>query len=110
VKEVQVYRHIHVKCPRYGRKIKKIFGTRLNIVLISAALQKMHISNFAKVSYKRVNLGRLHPVARVISDVVGFNPSTQRHYCVDGLKPTSSVIRGCRLFCPCLLCFVVTRI
>jgi hypothetical protein len=27
-----------------------------------------------------LNLGCLHPVARVISDNVGFNPSTQRHY------------------------------
>jgi hypothetical protein len=26
------------------------------------------------------NLGCLHPVARVISYDVGFNPSTQRHY------------------------------
>jgi hypothetical protein len=26
------------------------------------------------------NLGCLHPVARVISDDMGFNPSTQRHY------------------------------
>jgi hypothetical protein len=34
-----------------------------------------------------LNLGCLHPVARVISYDVGFNPSTRR--CVDGLKPTS---------------------
>jgi hypothetical protein len=27
-----------------------------------------------------VYLGCLHPVARVISYDVGFNPSTQRHY------------------------------
>jgi hypothetical protein len=27
-----------------------------------------------------INLGCLHPVARVISDDVGFNPSTQHHY------------------------------
>jgi hypothetical protein len=27
-----------------------------------------------------LNLGCLHPVARVISYDVGFNPSTQRHY------------------------------
>jgi hypothetical protein len=27
-----------------------------------------------------LNLGCLLPVARVISDDVGFNPSTQRHY------------------------------
>jgi hypothetical protein len=27
-----------------------------------------------------LNLGCLHPVARVISDDVGFNPSTQCHY------------------------------
>jgi hypothetical protein len=26
------------------------------------------------------DLGCLHPVARVRSDDVGFNPSTQRHY------------------------------
>jgi hypothetical protein len=30
--------------------------------------------------YILVNLGCLHPVARVISYDVGFNPSTQRHY------------------------------
>jgi hypothetical protein len=28
----------------------------------------------------KLNLGCLHPVARVISYDVGFNPSTQRHY------------------------------
>jgi hypothetical protein len=28
----------------------------------------------------KLNLGCLHPVARVISYGVGFNPSTQRHY------------------------------
>jgi hypothetical protein len=28
----------------------------------------------------KLNLGCLHPVARVVSDDVGFNPSTQRHY------------------------------
>jgi hypothetical protein len=28
----------------------------------------------------KLNLGCLHPVARVRSDDVGFNPSTQRHY------------------------------
>jgi hypothetical protein len=27
-----------------------------------------------------LNLGCLHPVARVVSYDVGFNPSTQRHY------------------------------
>jgi hypothetical protein len=36
------------------------------------------------LNYNIFNLGCLHPVARVISDDVGFNPSTQR------LKPTSS--------------------
>jgi hypothetical protein len=30
--------------------------------------------------YNIINLGCLHPVARVISYDVGFNPSTQRHY------------------------------
>jgi hypothetical protein len=33
-------------------------------------------SNYAT----RFNLGCLHPVVRVISYDVGFNPSTQRHY------------------------------
>jgi hypothetical protein len=28
----------------------------------------------------KLNLGCLHPVARVRSDDVGFNPSTQRYY------------------------------
>jgi hypothetical protein len=28
----------------------------------------------------KINLGCLHPVVRVISYDVGFNPSTQRHY------------------------------
>jgi hypothetical protein len=30
--------------------------------------------------YTLLNLGCLHPVARVKSYDVGFNPSTQRHY------------------------------
>jgi hypothetical protein len=30
-----------------------------------------------------LNLGCLHPVARVISYDVGFNPSTQRHVSYD---------------------------
>jgi hypothetical protein len=29
---------------------------------------------------RNLNLGCLHPVARVRTDDVGFNPSTQRHY------------------------------
>jgi hypothetical protein len=37
-------------------------------------------SKFILQSVVILNLGCLHPVARVISYDVGFNPSTQRHY------------------------------
>jgi hypothetical protein len=33
-----------------------------------------------KLKKLKLNLGCLHPVARMRSDDVGFNPSTQRHY------------------------------
>jgi hypothetical protein len=36
--------------------------------------------HFSGLTHIKLNLGCLHPVARVISDDVGFNPSTQRHY------------------------------
>jgi hypothetical protein len=37
-------------------------------------------TNFRKNHMYILNLGCFHPVARVISYDVGFNPSTQRHY------------------------------
>jgi hypothetical protein len=54
--------------------------SNLNSFYSSHVISLTCITHYLPFHPPSLNLGCLHPVARVISDDVGFNPSTQRHY------------------------------
>jgi hypothetical protein len=67
--------HTNANCSR-AREDNGQFSYRSHSEKISPQAPPLR---FVRVFWM-LNLGYLHPVARVISYDVGFNPSTQRHY------------------------------